>query len=105
MMLTFVADFETGLSDDREEAWVYMAGLKRVGGDDVEIFYNIWDFMGHLENTVRVHKDSIRVYFHNLSFDGKFILSALSPADYNNKVVGIKATGGLSAFNYKVGRR
>lgn len=104
-MLTFVADFETGLSDDREEAWVYMAGLKEVGGDRVEIFYNIWDFMGHLENTVRVHKDSIRVYFHNLQFDGKFILSALSPADYNNKVVGIKANGGLSAFNYKVGRR
>lgn len=105
MMITFVADFETGLSDDREEAWVYMAGLKEVGGDRVEIFYNIWDFINYLENTVRVHKDSIRVYFHNLSFDGKFILAALNPADYNNKVVGIKANGGLSAFNYKVGRR
>ena len=105
MMLTFVADFETGLSDDREEAWVYMAGLKEVGGDRVEILYNIWDFINYLENAVRVHKDSIRVYFHNLSFDGKFILSALDPADYNNKVVGIKANGGLSAFNYKVGRR
>lgn len=89
-MITFVADFETGLSDDREEAWVYMAGLKEVGGDRVEILYNIWDFISYLENAVRVHKDSIRVYFHNLSFDGKFILSALDPADYNNKVVGIK---------------
>lgn len=65
-MLTFVADFETGLSDDREEAWVYMAGLKEVGGDRVEILYNIWDFINYLENAVRVHKDSIRVYFHNL---------------------------------------
>lgn len=74
MSSVYVADFETGISESRDEAWVYMAGLKEVGGNNVDIYYSIDKFIKALKDITKAEKQSITVWFHNLSFDGQFIL-------------------------------
>lgn len=100
MSKIYVADFETGLQDDKGEAWVYMAGLKEVGGDHVSIYYNIQSFVQALCDIVRSNKSSIEVYFHNLQFDGSYLLSYLDP----QKITSKKFNQGIVAFNYKCGK-
>ena len=74
MSSVYVADFETGISENRDEAWVYMAGLKKVGEGNVEIYYSIDKFIKALKDITKAEKSSITVWFHNLSFDGQFII-------------------------------
>lgn len=74
MSSVYVADFETGISNNRDEAWVYMAGLKKVGEGDVEIYYSIDKFIKALKDITKEEKSSITVWFHNLQFDGQFII-------------------------------
>lgn len=100
MSKIYVADFETGLQDDKGEAWVYMAGLKEVGGNTVSIYYSIQTFVKALQDIVKSNKSSIEVYFHNLSFDGSYLLSYLDPAKITSK----KFNQGIVAFNYKCGK-
>ena len=96
----YVADFETGINESRDEAWVYMAGLKEVGGNNVAIYYSIQSFVKALNDIVKASKQSIEVYFHNLSFDGSYLLSYLDPAKITSK----KFNKGIVAFNYKCNR-
>lgn len=66
----YVADFETITS---EPTRVWLAGYCRVGADRptaCHYFNNISEFMLDLFSKCR----DIKVYFHNLSFDGQFIL-------------------------------
>lgn len=100
MSKIYVADFETGISDNREEAWVYMAGLKEVGGNNVAIYYSIQSFVNALSDIVKAQKQSIEVYFHNLSFDGSYLLSYLNPSKITSK----KFNKGIVGFNYKCGK-
>ena len=64
----FVADFET--TTDPENCYVWSACICKLHTKDVEIFANIDRFMKYIFNFER---DS-RIYFHNLKFDGTFIL-------------------------------
>lgn len=66
----FVADFET-LTKAPTKVW--LAGFCRAGNlekDNVKIQYNINDFLNLFFN----YKRNCKVYFHNLSFDGSFII-------------------------------
>ena len=56
MSKIYVADFETGISENRDEAWVYMAGLKEVGGNNVAIYYSIQSFVNALSDIVKANK-------------------------------------------------
>ena len=100
MSKIYVADFETGINESRDEAWVYMAGLKEVGGNNVAIYYSIQNFVKALSDIVKADKQSIEVYFHNLSFDGSYLLSYLDPAKITSK----KFNKGIVGFNYKCGK-
>lgn len=70
----FMADFETTVYEGQEHTEVWAAALVEIGGpEEVTIDHSIEDFFDRL----REIDESIVVYFHNLKFDGEFILSYL----------------------------
>ena len=74
----YVADFETTTdpADCRVWAWGMVDIEKTASAWHVEIGQDIGSFMG------RVQKESSIVYFHNLRFDGSFILDYLHRKKY-----------------------
>ena len=74
----YMADFETTVYDGQEETEVWAAAICKLDCSDpeeVELFGNLSAFMGYLQHLC-VEDDCI-VYFHNLKFDGSFILDWL----------------------------
>lgn len=76
-MRTFVADFETTTKEEDCHVW----GWALCEVDDLTNAYvgtDIYDFMGMCKQL----RDNLRVYFHNLKFDGQFIISWLFQNDF-----------------------
>lgn len=70
-MKTFIADFETTTDPDNCHVWAY--AICEVGNkEDVIIGTTIDDFMKWCRNV-----DNCKVMFHNLKFDGQFIMQWL----------------------------
>lgn len=68
-MNTYVADFETTTDPNKCHVWAY--ALCEVGNvDNIEIGTTIDDFMEWCEKS----KTNDKVFFHNLKFDGQFII-------------------------------
>ena len=71
-MISYVADFETTTLEEDCRVWAY--AICEVGNkDNIIIGTNIDDFM----KWCRTQKENVKVYFHNLKFDGQFILTWL----------------------------
>ena len=75
--LTLAADFETVVTGDIEQlsTEVWAAAYNEVGKEDPVLLHSIgefWDDIIHL-----VKKRNVLCYFHNLKFDGEFILDYL----------------------------
>lgn len=64
----FTADFETTTTEDDCRVWAY--ALCSIENEDIKIGNNIEEFFDILQNK----KENYIVYFHNLAFDGMFIL-------------------------------
>ena len=76
-MRTFVADFETTTKEENCHVW----GWALCDVEDLTNVYvgtDIYDFMDMCEQL----RDNLRVYLHNLKFDGQFIISWLFQNDY-----------------------
>lgn len=71
--IKYAADFETAVFDGQDSTWVWSAGMCRLYTDDYEDYTNIDDFM----HSLFVRKQNMEIYFHNLKFDGSFILQWL----------------------------
>lgn len=71
---TYVADFETTVYEGQTSTEVWAAAIVELNTEDVEIFHSIEDFYNRL--LAEKGRDLI-VYFHNLKFDGTFILDYL----------------------------
>lgn len=74
----YVADFETTVYTGQKETEVWAAALTSPimsYDDEVKVFNNIDEFLECCVNLTRT--ESAIVYFHNLKFDGSFILSYL----------------------------
>ena len=70
--MKFTADFETS-TWQTEETFVWAFALCEIGNEDnIKIGNNIDDFMKYIE----LEKNS-EIYFHNLKFDGEFIIHYL----------------------------
>lgn len=69
----YVADFETTVYEGQTETEVWAAGLADVQSEELMIYSSIEDFFSALFSHRRYKKYII--YFHNLKFDGNFILS------------------------------
>lgn len=70
----YMCDFETTVYDDQEFTEVWAAALVPFYTEDVKIFHSINDFFRYIFNFTT---GNICLYFHNLKFDGFFILSYL----------------------------
>lgn len=68
-------DFETTVYEGQEDTEVYLAGYSELfseNDESCEIFYSISDFFDNIFSL-----GDVRLYFHNLKFDGSFILPYL----------------------------
>ena len=78
-MQSFVADFETTTTEENCFVWAY-AICEVDNRDNVIIGTNIDEFMMWCEK----QKDNVKVFFHNLKFDGQFILTWLFHHGYKH---------------------
>ena len=67
----FMADFETTVYEGQEKTEVWAAALVELYTEDVKLFHSIEEFFNYIVEM----KQNIRLYFHNLRFDGAFILA------------------------------
>lgn len=70
---SFVCDFETTVFDDQDFTEVWAAACVEIYTEDVFIFHSIGEFFKHIFSI----PGNKHLYFHNLKFDGFFILSYL----------------------------
>lgn len=70
---SYVCDFETTVFDDQDFTEVWAAACVEIYTEDVFIFHSIGEFFKHIFSI----PGNKRLYFHNLKFDGFFILSYL----------------------------
>ena len=69
----YCADFETTVYENQTYTEVWAAAIVPLGSSEVTILHSITDFFRHL---YKQNKDMM-IYFHNLKFDGTFILNFL----------------------------
>ena len=69
----YTADFETTVYENQTYTEVWAAAIVELGFSEVSIFHSITDFFRYLYTQ---NKDML-IYFHNLKFDGTFILNFL----------------------------
>lgn len=69
----FVGDFETTVFEKQESTEVWASACVELYTDDVQVFHSIDELFTYLINI----DGNIRIYFHNLKFDGAFWLSYL----------------------------
>ena len=69
----FVADFETTVYAGQTDTRVWSAAMVELWTEDVTIDHSIEEFFKRVYSI----KQSITIYFHNLKFDGAFILDYL----------------------------
>lgn len=76
-MKCFTADFETTTDENDCRVWAY--AISEIGNPDNFIYGNsIDDFMEFCANP----KENYKIYFHNLKFDGSFILAWLEERNF-----------------------
>lgn len=69
----FACDFETTVYDEQTDTEVWSAAFAQLYTDDVKVAHSIESFFEYMFS----FNDNITLYFHNLKFDGSFILSYL----------------------------
>lgn len=75
----FVADFETTIYSGQQYTEVWAAALVELNTEDVTIDHSLPEFLHRVYGL----KCNAIVYFHNLKFDGNFILDYLLRNDYH----------------------
>lgn len=68
----FAGDFETTVYEGQDHTEVWAAALVEIHTEDVFVTNSIEDFFDLLFDLLK--KSNLKVYFHNLKFDGSFIL-------------------------------
>ena len=69
----YMADFETTVYDNQEYTEVWAAAIVEFGSENLRIFHSIESFMNYVFSL----PGHSQIFFHNLKFDGFFILSYL----------------------------
>lgn len=72
-MGVYVADFETTVYEGQTHTEVWAASMVEIDTENVQIFHSI----GEWWRNVTLLGENSTIYFHNLKFDGEFILSFL----------------------------
>ena len=79
-MSRYVADFETTVYEGQTSTEVWAAAIVEIGSSMVTVLHSIEEFLTYVLTSDEVEADSI-IYFHNLKFDGSFILDYLLKDD------------------------
>lgn len=66
----YAADFETTVFSGQEYTEVWSAAIVQLNTEDVKILHSIEDFIDY----IKAQKKHMLIYFHNLKFDGNFIM-------------------------------
>ena len=69
----YVADFETTVYKGQKFTEVWAAAVVKLGSEDVEVLHSLPDFLSY----IYAKKTNIVCYFHNVKFDGNFLLDYL----------------------------
>lgn len=100
----FACDFETTVYDNQDCTAVWSAASVELFTEDVQVQGSIEDFFKYIFSL----KGSIVLYFHNLKFDGSFILPALltklgytQAIDPNNKFLP-RGDMPINSFQYSI---
>lgn len=72
---TFCADFETTVYEGQDFTEVWAAALVELNSEEVSVDLSIKDFFKRIDSLLK--KSNLKVYFHNLKFDGSFIMDYL----------------------------
>ena len=75
-MSRYVADFETTVYEGQTSTEVWAAAIVEIGSSMVTVLHSIEEFLNYVLTSDEIENDSI-IYFHNLKFDGSFILDYL----------------------------
>lgn len=75
----YVADFETSWERDLSRTWVWAACIMDMYTLTYNLTGNIEDFVKHI-GSLGEKGDKILIYFHNLKFDGSFIMDSVIKA-------------------------
>ena len=75
----FVADFETTVYAEQEYTEVWAGALVPLYTEDVQIYHSIDDFFEAVFNI----EGNVQIYFHNLKFDGSFIIPFLIRSEFS----------------------
>lgn len=98
-MAVYTADFETTtaeISEEETRVWLYAyCNIEKWDGNHVIIGFTIEDFINDLEH---YFKSGDSIWFHNLKFDGNFILCELLKQGYHH-VENVKKTGYKKCFS------
>ena len=82
MSKILVGDFETTVYKGQKRTDVWAAAFVELGTEDVQLYGNIYDAWDYLVSL----NQKLTVYFHNLKFDGAFLLSFLNkPITFSTK--------------------
>lgn len=91
----FVADFETTVYKGQERTDVWAAALVELGTEAVTVDHSITEFWDRVLNLGQ----SVIIYFHNLKFDGAFLLSYfLSVKKYDQAFLSTNEEGTAGIF-------
>lgn len=69
----YVADFETTVYKGQQFTEVWAAAVVKLGTEEVEVLHSLPDFLSY----IFAKKTNIVCYFHNVKFDGNFLLDYL----------------------------
>ena len=69
---SYMCDFETTVYNGQTETEVWAAAIVELGTEDVKVFNSISSFWAHVEELSK--KNNLRLFWHNLKFDGSFLL-------------------------------
>ena len=78
----FAADFETTVFDGQEYTEVWASGIAELYHDECVLFHTIEDTWDAILDAGQ--EDDLRIYYHNLKFDGHFWLDFLYRHGYSN---------------------
>lgn len=81
----FSCDFETTVYKGQERTDVWASAVVEFGTEDVEIFHSIEETFDYFFSL----KSNLILYYHNLKFDGSFIVNHLLNVGYEQAVVKI----------------
>lgn len=91
----YISDYETTVYDGQEDTEVWLSGFCSLDGKNMCILYDLDSYM----NTLFALPSNSKIYFHNMKFDGSFILDWLERNNFKKSLRRISKNSEDVRFN------